>query len=322
MLPPRSWCLAAPVLALLLAAGVAAAAPVPADTTAVPGGSGSGGDPWLIDPDEALKEGYGIFLAEEDTFAFAAGTLDTVLVDAPRIGVAEVVRRIGERMAADEARMGDHAWTQVTRVVAREHAGRDDDRTEYEQVERLAVRRDGAFQRVRVRQVERKYRGDRLEKEKTDDDVESDWEQISDATSAIPFTLEGADQYNYTVLARDLFGSHLVYTLRFTPKSRFRGLPSGTVWIDCSDFVIRRIEAGMTEGAPLPLVVKAIPWFKIRRVERGDFWVVADVMAKIELRGGWPGLPDEVELFVRTRDHVIGGVAYGDDAPADGGGAR
>lgn len=322
MFPPRFRRLAAPVLALLLAAGVAAAAPVPADTTAVPGGSGTEVDPWFIDPDEALKEGYGIFLAEEDTFAFVAGTLDTVLVDAPRIGVAEVVRRIGERMAADEARMGDHAWTQVTRVVAREHAGRDDDRTEYEQVERLAVRRDGAFQRVRVRQVERKYRGGRLEKEKTDDDVESDWDQISDATSAIPFTLEGADQYNYTVLSRDLFGAHLVYTLRFTPKSRFKGLPSGTVWIDYSDFVIRRIEAGMTEGAPLPLVVKAIPWFKIRRVAKGDFWVVADVMAKIVLRGGWPGLPDEVELFVRTRDHVIGGVAYGDDAPANGGGAR
>jgi hypothetical protein len=299
MLLSRSRRLAAPVLGLLLAAGAAAAATDPADP-----------------PDSA------IFLAEEDTFAFAAGTLDTVLVDAPRIGVAEVVRRIGERMAADEARMGDHAWTQVTRVVAREHAGRDDDRTEYEQVERLAVRRDGAFQRVRVRQVERKYRGGRLEKEKTDDDVESDWEQISDATSAIPFTLEGADQYNYTVLARDLIGAHLVYTIRFTPKNRFKGLPSGTVWIDCVDFVVRRIEAGITEGAPLPLVVKAIPWFKIRRVAKGDFWVVADVMAKIALRGGWPGLPDEVELFVRTRDHVIGGVAFPDDAPADGGGAR
>lgn len=342
MLPFRPRRFAVPGLALLLAAGVAAAAaaPVdppggaviaaaradsaaaPTDTTGVPGGSGTEVDPWFIDPDEALKAGYGIFLAEEDTFAFVAGTLDTVLVDAPRIGVAEVVRRIGERMAVDEARMGDHAWTQVTRVVAREHAGRDDDRTEYEEVERLAVRRDGAFQRVRVRQVERKYRGGRLEKEKTDDDVESDWDQISDATSAIPFTLEGADQYNYTVLARDLFGAHLVYTIRFTPKSRFKGLPSGTVWIDYSDFVIRRIEAGMTEGAPLPLVVKAIPWFKIRRVAKGDFWVVADVMAKIVLRGGWPGLPDEVELYVRTRDHVISGLAYGDDAPANGEVAR
>ncbi len=328
MFPPRSRRLAVPALACALwCAAAAVAAPAgtadaPVDTAAAPAGSGTEDDPWYIDPDEALKEGYGIFLAEEDTFAFVAGTLDTVLVDAPRVGVAEVVRRIGERMAADEARMGDHAWTQVTRVVARAHAGRDDDRTEFEQVERLAMRRDGAFQRVRVRQVERKYRGGRLEKEKTDDDVESDWDQISDATAAIPFTLEGADQYNYTVVARDLFGAHLVYTIRFAPKSRFKGLPSGTVWIDYSDFVIRRIEAAMTEGAPLPLIVKAIPWFKIRRVAKGDYWVVADVMAKIALRRGWPGLPDEVELYASTRDHVIGGVAYPDDAPGDGGGAR
>lgn len=333
MLPARSRDLAAGALVLLLAAGAVAApadttaaapaiAPAPADSAAVPGGHGTEDDPWYIDPDEALREGYGIFLAEEDTFAFAAGTLDTILVDAPRISVAEVVRRIGERMAADEARMGDHAWTQVTRIVARQHAGRDDDRTEYEQVERLAVRRDGAFQRVRLRQVERKYREGRLEKEKIDDDVESDWDQISDATSAIPFTLEGADQYNYAVLARNLFGTHLVYTIRFTPKSRFKGLPSGTVWIDYSDFVIRRIEAAMTEGAPLPLLVKAIPWFKVRRVAKGEFWVVADVMAKIELRHGWPGLPDEVELYAHTRDHVIGGVAFPAAAPADGGEAR
>jgi len=306
MLPPHARRLAAPALALLLAAGVARAQV----------------DPPAAAPDAAPPDAPVLFLAAEDTFAFVAGSSDTVLVDAPRVSVAEVVRRIGERMAADEARMGDHAWTQVTRVVAREHAGRDDDRTEFEQVERLAIRRDGAFQRVRVRQVERKYRGGRLEKEKADADVESDWEQISDVSSAIPFTLEGADQYNYTIRERDLVGGHLVYTIDFAPKNRFKGLPTGTVWLDCGDFVIRRIEAGMTDGAPMPLIVKSIPWFKVRRVAKGEFWVVADAMAKIVLRGGWPGLPDEVELYVRTQDHVIGGTAYPDDAPTAGEGAR
>ena len=52
--------------------------------------------------------------------------------------------------------------------------------------------------------MERKFEGGRLVKEKREDEVDRDFEQISDATAATPFSLEGADEYNYEILARDL----------------------------------------------------------------------------------------------------------------------
>ncbi len=319
----------APLL-LLLATGAAAAfarAQAPADTAAVAvaaavapavadtaRGSGTEDDPWFVDPDEALLRGYAIFLAEEDTFAFAPGTLDTQLVDAPRVRVEEVVRRIGERMAFDEERMGDHAWTQVTRIVARPRGGErgERDRTEYEVVERVRVGSDGTFQRVQLRRVERKYRDGALAKEETDDDIETDWREVAESAAAIPFALESAADYKYEIAARRLFGdAHLVYEVRYRPKSRFAALPSGTVWIDWSDFVIRRFEGTFRDAVPLPLFVRAIPWFRVRRVPCGGFWVVADAMARLELRRALPGIPASVELYVRTYDHVIGGAVCG-----------
>jgi len=296
-------------LALAAAAPRAAAAPpAPADTTAA---AGADERPWAMPGDEALKRGYSLFLAEEDTFAFVGGTLDTILVDAPRVKVSEVVRRIGERLAADEERMGDHAWTQLTRVIARPKGGDEGerDRTEYEQVERLRVGADGTFQRVQLRRVERKYKDGALDKEKADDDIETDWDEITESSGAIPFTLESGDDYNYEIAARRLFGDrHLVYEVRYEPKSRFAALPSGTVWIDWSDFVIRRLEGSFRGSVPVPMFLKEIPWFRVRRVPCGEFWVVEDAMMRVELRRTLPGIPASVELYVRTYDHEIGGV--------------
>ena len=171
----------------------------------------------------------------------------------------------------------------------------------------MRIGRDGSVQRVRVRSVERTYKDGVLDKEKTDDEIEADWDEITGSTAAIPFALE-SDAYNYELAGRHLLGEHLIYEVRFTPKSRFAALPSGTVWLDWSDFVIRRLEAEYRDAVPMPLFLRAIPWFRMRRTQCGDTWFVQDVMARIELQEVWPGIPASVEMHTRLLDYTIDGV--------------
>jgi hypothetical protein len=248
-------------------------------------------------------------LAGEDTIPLADAWSDTVYVEGPGVSIEEVVRRIGERMAADEERRGDRAWTQVTRVVARPHDGDEGERnrTEYEMVERIRVGRDGSVQAIRVRSVERTYKNGGLDKEKTDDEIEADWDEVTASTAMLPFSLE-SDAYNYEIAGRHLLGEHLIYEVRFTPKSRFAALPSGTVWLDWSDFVIRRLEAEYRDAVPMPLFLRAVPWFRLRRTQCGDTWFVQDLMARIELQDVWPGIPSSIEIHTRMLDYTVDGL--------------
>jgi hypothetical protein len=175
-------------------------------------------------------------------------------------------------------------------------------------VERVRIGRDGSVQRVKLRSVERTFKDGVLDKEKTDDEIEADWDEITGSAAASPFALE-SDAYNYELAGRHLLGEHLIYEVRFTPKSRFAALPSGTVWLDWSDFVIRRLEAEYRDAVPMPLFLRAIPWFRMRRVQCGDTWFVQDMMARIELQEVWPGIPASVELHIRLLDYTLDGVA-------------
>jgi hypothetical protein len=273
----------------------------------------------FVNVDSLLLSGTGLLLAFEDTIPFAEGTLDTILVGAPRMKVSEVVRRIGERMARDRARLRDHSYTGSTRVVARypEHPGKPRRWDTYESVTRERLGRDYTYQTARVWQRERKYEGDELEEEKIDDEVEMDWGQVSDAvTEAVPFALQSSDAYDYAILDRRLVGDHVVYKIHFAPRSSFQALPSGTVWVDFSDFVIRRIEAEMTGAVPMPIFLKSIPVFKVRREQKGEHWVVADLYARVLLRDlPLLKIPTDLELYYRTSRHVIDGVRYPDDGP-------
>lgn len=258
--------------------------------------------------------------AAADTIPLAGTWADTVVVEGPRVSIAEVVRRIGERMAADEERMGSHAWTRITRVIARPREGDDGerDRTEYEVVERVRVGREGDVQQVRVRQVERRFKGGVLATEKVDDEVESHWNEIAATTEVMPFALEG-DAYTYEIAGRHLVEDHLIYEVRFAPRSRFAALPSGTVWLDWSDYVIRRLEASFRDVVPMPLFLRAIPWVSVQRERCGAFWVVGEVSVRVELQGFWPGVPAWLEIHSRMIDHEIAGVPCEDlpAAPAD-----
>jgi hypothetical protein len=266
----------------------------------------------FVDIDSLLIAGEGVLVAFEDTIPFAEGTLDTVLVAAPRVKIDEVVRRIGERMEADFYAIEQHEFTGVYTMIARDDPADSSRYTVYEGADRIHRQVDGTFQYARLWQQERRYEDGELEKEKIEDEIEADWGHMSrDIAMAIPFSLESGDHYNYTILDRRLVGMNLVYKMRFSPKDQFAALPSGIVWVDYSDWVIRRIEAEMTGAVPLPMFLKSIPVYKVRRVKLGDWWVLKDAYARVELRKlPLLKIPRSVTFHFIASDHVINGVAY------------
>jgi hypothetical protein len=267
-----------------------------------------------VDVDSLLMAGDGILVAFEDTIPFAEGTLDTVLVTAPRVKIDEVVRRIGERMEADFYAIEQHDFTGLYTVIARDDPADSSRYTVYEGADRIHRQVDGTFRYAKLWERERRYEDGQLQKETTEEEIEADWGHTSrEIAMAIPFSLESGDQYNYAILDRQLVGMNLVYTMRFWPKDQFAALPSGIVWVDYSDWVIRRIESEMTGAVPLPMFLKSIPSYKLRRVKRGDWWVLSDVYAQVELRDlPLLKIPRSFTVHFVARDHVINGVAYDD----------
>jgi len=223
-------------------------------------------------------------------------------------------------MQENLARRKEHAFTAVSKAIIRFGDENDPEaRWEtFEAAERYRMQSGGTFQQARLWQRERKYRGREMVDEKTDDEVEVEWADLGEAMmEAIPFSLQSGDQYKYDIIDRELMGLNVVYEVTYEPKSSFKPLPRGRVWLDTSDFVIRRVEAEMTETVPMPMIVKSIPVYKFRRAQKGEHWVVSDLYARIELHQvSLLKIPGSVEFFLKTSRHVINGVSYPDE---DGG---
>ena len=109
-------------------------------------------------------------------------------------------------------------------------------------------------------------------------------------------------------------GNNVIYKILFEPRNRFDTLPSGTVWVDYSDLVLRRFEARFLDAVPMPLFLKRVPFLRVTARKLGDFWVADEVHARAELRNlPLPDWPDNIEMRIVMKDNVINGIAYDDD---------
>ena len=198
----------------------------------------------FIDVDTSLLDGHGVLLAFEDTIPFAVGTIETLLVSAKRMSVAEVVRLIGERMEADRASRKEHSFTAVTKAVIEFEQKEGEPRKweTYEEADRMRFASDASYQTATLWKRERKYEGNELVEEKVDEEIDTTWDDLSGAVmEAVPFSLQSGHQFNYAIIDRKLLGMNVVYEVQYEPKSKFKALPKGRVWLDTSDFVLSLI---------------------------------------------------------------------------------
>lgn len=127
----------------------------------------------------------------------------------------------------------------------------------------------------------------------------------SEGLAQLPFFLEDQGEYTFTLLERVLEGDHVIFKIAFRPRTDFKPLPSGTVYVDTDAYRIIHEEFTFDVQNPMPLLLK-----EVRRVTRewrelptGE-WVVAAIRADAELRGGWFGaVPKQIELGLAIEDY-------------------
>jgi hypothetical protein len=122
--------------------------------------------------------------------------------------------------------------------------------------------------------------------------------------SHVPFFLQQQEDFDFTLLERHLEEDHVIFKIAFKPRSTFKPLPSGTVYIDTNAFRVIHEEFRFDEN-PFPLLVKDIRRFSRQWTELpGGQWVVSRIMGDLTLRGGWTGvIPQRAEVALAFNDY-------------------
>ncbi len=140
------------------------------------------------------------------------------------------------------------------------------------------------------------------ENEDKDGTVQVETDGYSDFTE-LPIFLEELSEFDFDLLERFVEVDHVVFKIAFEPKSEFKPLPRGIVYVDTNNYRIIYEEYDFEQN-PFPLILK-----DLKRMTRhwselpGGQWVFTRLMAEIELRSDPFGfIPQRVAVAV-VRDH-------------------
>jgi hypothetical protein len=119
----------------------------------------------------------------------------------------------------------------------------------------------------------------------------------------LPFFLEEQKEFDFELLDRTVEVDHVIFKIGFKPKSSFKALPSGIVFVDTDDYRIIHEEFTFDQN-PFPLFLKDVGRFSRHWEELpGGEWVFTRVMMEVDLRGGWFGkIPDRAAVAVFRDD--------------------
>ena len=232
------------------------------------------------------------------------------MVSAQRVSIEEVIAAIGRKMEQERFRMEDISYTTLVSQLLR-----DDPDMELQNysLEEYAIRfhhdRNEGDQVVQLWERKRKFENGEQVEDETDEEIEAEWITAQDdAMDNMPFAPEGAHRYNYTILDRRNVGNSLIYKVKFEPKSRFEALATGVVWVDYSNWAIRKMEAELVQTVPYPMFIHSIPSFRISRQRVGEYWFTTQVYVLIKLRKiPLMPIPRSVEVRVDMQDIEING---------------
>ncbi len=253
----------------------------------------------------------GTALSQDDTDLPVTEDSDEMVVSAERVSIEEVIKAIGLKMEQEQYRMEDISYTTLVTQILRDDP--DMELNNYS-IEEYAIRfhhdRNEGDQVVQLWERKRKFENGELVEDDAEEEIKAEWLAAQDeGMDNMPFAPGGSGNYNYTILERRNVGNSLIYKVQFEPKSRFEALPSGIVWVDYSNWAIRKAEAWMTETLPFPLFIKSMPALRISRQRLGDYWFTTEFYGLIHLRK--PPLmpvPRSVEVRVQMQDIEINGL--------------
>ena len=240
--------------------------------------------------------GAGPTLATEDTMHT---DVPEVLVSAPRVTLDEILDRVARGEARRDSLLRDQSFTATFRVV-HNTVGHGTPERFVESVFKVYKKKPGLVRTVALRKFE-KY------PDKSDDGSDdSDFSPgMGEGIVNFAFRPENRRGFRFTIEARRLLGDHLLYTLRFEPRSALAVFaPRGRVWVDTRDFVILRQELDFLQS-PVPLLLKSIRHLVVERERMGDFWVLSRALVRMELTLPVPKLGRSFDVGMAFTDYTV-----------------
>jgi hypothetical protein len=233
-------------------------------------------------------------LAREDTLYTS---LPEVLVRAPRVTLAEILDRIARGERRRDSLLVDEQFVATMRLM---HA--KDDRTPPALLDERVVQ---VYRRKpnQARTIPLRHWSDPAHKhEQIQVSFRSD---MSEEIVNFAFRAEARRDYRYRILGRDLVGNHVIYRIRFEPRSLLDPTrPSGLVWVDTNDFVILRQEVSF-ERSPAPLVLQGIDRMVIERQRVADFWVLHRVLMRLHFTVPMPRIGRLLEFAMSFDRYAV-----------------
>ena len=235
-------------------------------------------------------------LAVEDTMTTE---VSEVLVRAPRVTLDEILNRVAKGEARRDSLLKDMSFTATLRFL-RNTEGKKAPELLAESVSKVYKKKPDMVRAVKLRQY------DKYPEKDGDGMVENEFSP-SMGESIVNFALrpENRRNYKFEIEDRKLLGNHLVYTLRFEPKSSLAaGEPSGRLWVDTREFVIVRQEIEF-RTSPVPLFLKSIKRMVVERVQTGEFWVLSRALVRMELTVPMPRIGKTFDFGIAYSDYAI-----------------
>lgn len=239
----------------------------------------------------------GAALAVEDTMHT---DVPEVLVRAPRVTLDEILNRVARGEARRDSLLQDQSFTATMRVM-RNTAGKGTPELFAESVSKVYKKKPNLVRSVLLREYELKP-----DKDKDGDSIDADFSPgMGEEMVNFAFRPEHRRDFRFTIEDRRVVGDHLIYTLRFEPRSSLAvAQPSGRVWVDTKDYVIVRQELEFRES-PVPLLLKGIRHLVIERTRAGEFWVLSRMLVRIEFTVPIPRFGKSFDFGMALTDYTI-----------------
>ncbi|MCP4143711.1 MAG: hypothetical protein GY752_00345 [bacterium] len=262
-------------------------------------GSGTEEDPFLLDLDSLIEAGFVVTVSPMDTIIYEPASVDTFRITAKSIRVSEVVKRIGQQMRKDRIQRGAMTYTENEKFTLE-----DGNKTDcYESIKRVHTDTDYQSSTISLRSRHRKWEDGTLTEDETEENIEEFLpDNVVSVGMDMPFSLTEGGSYRYEIIDRILIGNNLVYKLGFESKSKFKPQIKGVVWIDFSDFAIRRMEGSMSGIMPVS-IMKNVPHFLLINQKVDGHWVISEMTFEVEFHSSLPLIPDKAKMKMKFSDY-------------------
>jgi hypothetical protein len=236
---------------------------------------------------------------------------DTLNVEAERLGIREIIRKSVE---GEYTKLGGHDdmvctvslraiqyWKkkkEITEEILRSYSARDE--------ERRVVTLESRTQKLKLKDGEWVLDNDEDPEDDDESGVQVDVSDRSDF-SRLPVFFEEIEEFDFELLSRSVEtgpeGDHVIFEVAFRPKSDFKPLPKGKLYIDTNSYRIIHEQYEFSVN-PFPLLLKNLTrmtrhWTQLPTGE----WVFTRIMAEVELHADPFGfIPQRMAVIVERDD--------------------